>query len=174
MKSKVLVKFLAEWKSSNIGSKKTINEKISILEDRFTKNIRIEDKSGCWEWTGFIRDYGYGGMYVGGKVFTASRLSYMIHKGDIPKGLFVCHSCDKPICVNPDHLWAGTHSENMKDMVEKGRASKGKYLLSGKCKRGHLFKDGTIRIRSNGRRECVPCSRERSRQYTKRMNGGTV
>lgn len=64
---------------------------------------------------------GYGTFFNKGMSIGAHRFSYMAHKGRVPDGLYVCHSCDYKLCVNPEHLWLGTHSENMLDMIKKGR-----------------------------------------------------
>jgi len=85
------------------------------------------DKSGeCWLWTGRTHTNGdYGLMCLkGGGDYRANRLSYTIARGD-PGRHFVCHTCDTPGCVNPSHLWVGTHQDNMDDKVDKGRQSKG-------------------------------------------------
>lgn len=83
---------------------------------------RIDRRSdGCWIWTGTRDKAGYGKINRAGKNYRAHRFFYSFFKGEIPKGLLVCHSCDVPSCVNPDHLWVGTHSDNQNDAYKKGR-----------------------------------------------------
>lgn len=88
---------------------------------RFHTKYIIDPITGCWNWTGARTSAGYGELGLNGKIVTAHRLSYMIFRGEIPDGFLVCHTCDKPECVNPDHLFLGTNRDNVNDMIQKGR-----------------------------------------------------
>ena len=81
----------------------------------------VENENGCWIWSGNKTAHGYGKMCVNGVGTAAHRYSYSVHKGPIPDGMFVCHTCDTPSCVNPDHLFVGTPKDNYDDMMKKGR-----------------------------------------------------
>lgn len=85
------------------------------------------DKTGhCWEWTSSKHNKGYGQLSVNGSTKTAHRMSWMIHNNsDIPSDMCVCHSCDNPSCVNPDHLFLGSHADNVNDKVSKNRHAVG-------------------------------------------------
>lgn len=76
----------------------------------------------CWQWQGPTGARGYGLLIHNGQRYQAHRFSYELHYGAIPEGLFVCHHCDNPPCSNPTHLFAGSHSDNMADMVSKNRS----------------------------------------------------
>lgn len=92
----------------------------------FMKRI-FYNANGCWDWTGarFING-GYGAVNWGGKHIKTHRVSYEMFNGPIPDGLHVCHKCDRPVCVNPKHLFLGTPKDNMRDCIKKGRAKKEK------------------------------------------------
>ena len=85
------------------------------------RRIIINSETECWEWTGTIGRDGYGKAKRSGKIIRAHRLSYSFYKGEIPPSFHVCHSCDNPKCVNPSHLWVGTHLQNEMDKTLKGR-----------------------------------------------------
>lgn len=92
------------------------------LRERFEQKIMFEPMTGCWFWTGSTLASGHGQISVRTKFnMKAHRLSFEFYKGPIPDGLDVCHHCDEPSCVNPDHLYAGTHQQNMNDRERRGR-----------------------------------------------------
>lgn len=87
----------------------------------FHKSYKINQESGCWEWQKSKSGAGYGQIRFRGVPFSAHRMSYVIHKGEIPDGMYILHSCDNRSCVNPDHLSVGTCKENLHEMFSKGR-----------------------------------------------------
>jgi len=107
---------------------------MNIIE-RFNQYVTYEPNTGCHLWTGNYKHTGYGGFtYYNNKSMTSSRASYLIFKGEIPNGMQVCHSCDVKECVNPDHLFVGTHKDNVQDMIQKGRKMSSFGVLNGMSK----------------------------------------
>ena len=80
--------------------------------------------TGCWNWTGSLNTCGYGQVKAGGENWTSHRASWTVFRGAIPEGLNVLHHCDNPKCCNPEHLYLGTHTDNMRDMIRRGRRKK--------------------------------------------------
>jgi len=91
------------------------------IEERLEAKSIPEPNTGCWIWLGGRNSEGR--ALLGSR--TAARVSYATYKGPIPEGICVLHKCDEVICINPDHLFLGTHTDNMRDMSRKGRGRPG-------------------------------------------------
>lgn len=108
-------------KCSNSVNAASIGRK-PLIERLFDRLIP-EPNSGCWVFDGPWDSNGYGSLGIERGVNNKRThiLSFEYHKGEIPKGMCVCHKCDVPACCNPDHLFLGSHADNMRDMISKGR-----------------------------------------------------
>lgn len=82
--------------------------------------VKLASATMCWVWAGTRDAAGYGKIKIGGRMFRAHRVSYQLFKGEIGD-YDVLHKCDNPSCINPEHLSLGTHGDNMRDMISKGR-----------------------------------------------------
>lgn len=111
--------------------------------DRINNRL-FHSVDGCWYWTGATDANGYGKICLGKTFISAHRASYIAHIGEIPEGIHVCHSCDNHLCVNPNHLFLGTRSDNMQDMLRKGRGNKARGTYNGNRK---LTSDQVLKIR---------------------------
>jgi len=98
---------------------------------------KVEKSSQCWQWTGGKTWDGYGRIKLNGKTVMAHRVAYAMLKGEVPKHLILCHTCDNPSCVNPDHLFLGTHKDNALDREAKGRSKRAGKPKLAVCARGH-------------------------------------
>lgn len=105
------------------------------LADRMAaKTDRTSSPDGCWPWTANRNRQGYGTIDVSGASRLAHRVAYTLAFGPIPSGLDICHRCDNPPCVRPDHLFAGSAKDNMADMRAKGRERRATGEASGKAR----------------------------------------
>jgi hypothetical protein len=143
--------------------------------DSFWSHVTKTD--GCWLWRGGPVGDSYGMSWDGSKNRKAHRLSWEIANGPIPDGLSVCHHCDNPRCVRPDHLFLGTNGDNVRDRDLKKRGAyasgngarcsenmeKGAKLCRERthCPAGHAYSGRNLRINSSGHRRCRECCRKR-------------
>lgn len=135
------------------------NRKRRPVADRFWEKVQKTDS--CWLWTGGSVPRGYGRfLWPDGRKGYAHRFSYELANGPVPDGLWVLHCCDNPPCVRPDHLWLGTHADNMHDMAAKGRKWHPTH-----CPHGHAYTEVNTILDGKGGRVCRTCRNA----YTKRL-----
>ena len=129
------------------------------MEERFWQGFTINIETGCWDWNGFLND-GYGGLYNGLRKVAVHRYSYELRYGTIPKELEIDHLCRNPKCVNPEHLEAVTHKENMQRGIV-GESLRMRKLARTHCYRGHPFAPDNVRLDKQGYRVCLQCAQEK-------------
>lgn len=132
-----------------------------------TESSKQRPRGECVEWTGIIQPNGYGRLHINNTGIGAHRLAWALRHGRSPRrGMDICHACDNRKCVNPDHLFEGSRSDNMQDASKKQRMfspNKDKMF----CIRGHKFTRENTFIRKCGRRGCKQCRTEYNRIYRK-------
>jgi len=134
------------------------------FEERFWAKVNKKRRKQCWLWTASIRGGGYGQIAVGdgtGKINDAHRASWELAYGPIKKGLFVLHKCDVRACVNPNHLFLGTHQDNIDDMMSKGRGRN--RVFKGEDNGTAILTDNKVKeirtIYAKGQSSCVKLGR---------------
>ncbi len=143
---------------ANDGKKQSFKRKLS-LEKSF--EVRTLKSESCWEWTGSKDQYGYGRIRFNKVNMLAHRISFKIHKGEIPENLVIDHICRNRGCVNPEHLRAVTKSINSKENTASFTALN---LLKTACPHGHKYTGNNLLV-SGKKRYCRTCSRGRSLKY---------
>lgn len=118
----------------------TKNQKLNKLKELYNKHIIKKD--GCWDWKAYKDKLGYGFFTFNKKLLSIHRASWIIHHGEIPKGLWILHHCDNPSCSNPDHLYIGNAKDNRKDCIYRNRANvpKGEKHPGAKLKTEDIIK----------------------------------
>lgn len=146
------------------------------FEARFWSKVDKAPYEQCWEWKAATNPQsGYGVIRVGSKIMgtarteTAHRVSWLLAHWLIPRDKHVLHKCDNRRCVRPDHLYLGTHQDNMGDVAARGRHNNA-YTINPPthCKRGHEFNAANTAKDSNGNRRCRACGAMWTRVYSGR------
>jgi hypothetical protein len=143
-----------------------------MLEHRFLSKIK-KVSSGCWEWQSTLQQQGYGHFWFEGRQMMAHRMAYQLFRGEIPRGILVCHTCDNPRCVNPEHLFLGTSKDKAIDRNQKFR-NWGRRKLSDEAVREilELIKEGNlvqreIAAKFGVNQDCISRIKQGRRYYLK-------
>jgi HNH endonuclease len=145
----------------------------AAVVERFWDRSIPEPNTGCWLYAGNTNAAGYGITTIRQRRLFAHRFAYELAVGKIPSGMLICHRCDTPACVNPDHLFIGSGADNTHDMQRKGRG-RGRFTGATHCSHGHEFTaENTHVVPGESKRRCKACwtaanlrARNRKRGYS--------
>ena len=141
-------------------------------QERFEKKVSKLD-NGCWEWFGGKNPGGYGLFWSNGRLRSAHIVAYEWENGSVPKGQELDHLCRNLTCVNPEHIEAVTHLENIRRGVG-GEAARQRQLAKTHCPQGHPYDEENTYHRPDGGRDCNICQRERARIFISKYKERTV
>lgn len=139
------------------------------IRERLLNLVEVQEPTGCWIWQGTLNSSGYARIFTGPgkKLSLAHRVSYRIHKGEIPAGLTIDHLCRERTCVNPDHLEAVTSRVN----TLRGNTLPGINAVKTHCPQDHEYSVENTRVRA-GKRHCRTCDRDRAARNRLRAVAG--
>ena len=124
---------LIKWQKKRGDIKEHLKKKIINYSEKC-------DVSGCWNWKMAKNSRGYAEISHNAKKERANRISYQAFKGEVPSHLFICHTCDNPACVNPDHLYIGTHQNNVDDKLKRNKQPRGEEIKLAKLTEKDILK----------------------------------
>ncbi len=143
---------------------------VTDLPERIASKIRVDESTGCWEWTAALGTRGYGQCWYEGKLTGAHRVTYTLLMGPIPDGLVPDHLCRNRPCVNPAHLEPVTTRENLL----RGVGFPATNAAKQHCGAGHPFDEQNTYTDPRGRRECKECRKARMSAYYRRRTGAAA
>ena len=148
------------------------DEQLQVYMDRFMKYV--EKTETCWLWKGCVNTNGYGAFKFCGRMLNSHRAMFNMVTKESSNGRIVCHTCDNPLCVNPDHLFYGTQKDNVRDMIAKGRDRPwGRYVTH--CPHGHEYTlENTLIVGKIKQRRCKACNLLRCKKYRSKKRANLI